>query len=50
MDIHSTPNAAATVQVLGVYDDAGRYLGPAPVAIRFYPRDPRDVRHAQEAA
>jgi hypothetical protein len=27
-----------TSRILGVYDEAGRYLGPAEVAIRFFPR------------
>lgn len=35
---------------VGVYDEAGRYLGPADVVIRFYPMDPRDHQIAQRAA
>lgn len=32
---------------LGVYDEKGRYLGPADVAIRFWIMDPRDSRVLQ---
>lgn len=49
MEPHTAPTGV-TIHTLGVYDETGRYLGPAPVAIRFYPADPRDARQLQEAA
>lgn len=32
---------------VGVYDEAGRYLGPADVVIRFWVMDPRDSKALQ---